>query len=63
VVTCRGTWARVTIDQFRHWALQTFKKHGVSSNILSNNDRPGPGRARGRSRSRTPPAAAAARGG
>jgi hypothetical protein len=21
---CRGTWARVTIDQFRHLALQTF---------------------------------------
>jgi hypothetical protein len=20
---CRGTWARVTIDQFRHLALQT----------------------------------------
>jgi hypothetical protein len=20
---CRGTWALVTIDQFRHWALQT----------------------------------------
>jgi hypothetical protein len=22
-VACRGTWARVTIDQFRHLALQT----------------------------------------
>ena len=21
---CRGAWARVTIDPFRHWALQTF---------------------------------------
>jgi HrpA-like RNA helicase len=21
---CRGTWARVTMIQFRHWALQTF---------------------------------------
>ena len=20
---CRGAWARVTIDQFRHWAFQT----------------------------------------
>ena len=33
---CRGTWARVTIDQFRHWAPQTFKKHMASSNIFSN---------------------------
>jgi acetoin utilization deacetylase AcuC-like enzyme len=24
VVVCRGTWARVTMDQFRHWALQAF---------------------------------------
>jgi valyl-tRNA synthetase len=21
---CRGAWARVTIDHFRHWALQIF---------------------------------------
>jgi hypothetical protein len=21
---CRGAWARVTVDQIRHWALQTF---------------------------------------
>ena len=38
-MVCRGTWARVTIDQFRHWrALQTFKKHTcrVSNNIFSN---------------------------
>ena len=24
---CRGTWARVTIDQFRHLSLQTFQGH------------------------------------
>ena len=29
---CRGTWARVTIDQFRHLALQTFKKYRASTN-------------------------------
>jgi hypothetical protein len=23
-MTCRGTWARVTIDQYRQWALHTF---------------------------------------
>jgi hypothetical protein len=23
-LVCRGTWARVTIDKFRHWALQLF---------------------------------------
>jgi hypothetical protein len=23
-VACRGAWARITIDQFRHWALHTF---------------------------------------
>jgi hypothetical protein len=32
---CRGTWARVTIDKFRHWALQTLKKHRVSSHKFS----------------------------
>ena len=35
-ITCRGTWARVTIDEFRHLALQTFKKYRASSNICSN---------------------------
>ena len=32
---CRGMWARVTIDQFRHLALQTVKKHRAPSNIFS----------------------------
>jgi hypothetical protein len=26
------------MDQFRHWALQTFKKHKASTNIFSNID-------------------------
>jgi hypothetical protein len=34
--TCRGTWARVTIGQFRHLALSTFKKHRAPTNIFSN---------------------------
>jgi hypothetical protein len=33
-MVCRGTRARVTIDQFRHWALQIFNKHRASSNIF-----------------------------
>jgi hypothetical protein len=28
----RGTWARVTIDRFRHLALQTFEGQWASSN-------------------------------
>jgi hypothetical protein len=32
----RGAWARVTIDQFRHPALHTFKTYRASSNVLSN---------------------------
>jgi hypothetical protein len=23
-IVCRGAWARITFDKFRHWALQTF---------------------------------------
>jgi hypothetical protein len=34
--TCRGTWARVTIEQFRHLAVQTFQGHRASTNIFSN---------------------------
>jgi hypothetical protein len=34
-LTCRGAWVRVTIDQFRHSALQNFKKHRASSDIFS----------------------------
>jgi hypothetical protein len=30
---CRGTWARVTVDQFRQLAPQTFQKHRAFSNI------------------------------
>ena len=30
--TCRGTWARVTIDQFRHLILRTFYGHMVFTN-------------------------------
>ena len=35
-LVCRGTSARVTIDQFRPLTLQMFKKHRTSSNIFSN---------------------------
>ena len=30
----RGAWARVTIDQFRYLAFQTFQKHGASTNVF-----------------------------
>jgi hypothetical protein len=33
-VVGRGSWARVTIGQFRHWALQTFTKHRAPANIF-----------------------------
>jgi hypothetical protein len=33
---CRGTWARVTINQFRRLALQTCYGQRVSMNILAN---------------------------
>jgi hypothetical protein len=33
---CRGAWARVTIDQFRHLALQPCQGHMISMNILAN---------------------------
>jgi hypothetical protein len=36
-MVCRGTWVHVIIEQFRQWALQTFKKHRAPSNIFSNN--------------------------
>jgi hypothetical protein len=32
--TCRGTWARVTIDQFIHMALQTLYGYVLFTNIL-----------------------------
>ena len=32
---CRGTWARVTIDRFRHLSLQTFLGYRSSFNILT----------------------------
>ena len=32
---CRGTSARVTMDHFRHLALQDFQGYGASTNILS----------------------------
>jgi hypothetical protein len=35
-VCCRGAWARVTIDQFRHLALQTGQGHRASTSILAN---------------------------
>jgi hypothetical protein len=34
-VVCRGAWARVAMDQFRHLALQTIKEHRASANILA----------------------------
>ena len=37
--TCRGAWARVTADQFRHPALQTFKKHRARSDVCSDGRR------------------------
>ena len=33
---CREAWAPVTIDQLRRLALQMFKKHRASTNILFN---------------------------
>jgi hypothetical protein len=33
---CRGAWARVTADQFRHSALRACYGHRVSMNILAN---------------------------
>ena len=38
-LTCRGTWARVTIDQFRHLALRTF--YGHKQTALRGGFRPG----------------------
>jgi hypothetical protein len=38
-LVCRGTWARVTTDQFRHVALQNCMGHRVFFNIFANNDR------------------------
>jgi hypothetical protein len=35
-VCCRRAWARVTIDQFRHLALQTGQGHRASTSILAN---------------------------
>jgi hypothetical protein len=32
--TCRGTWARATIDHFRHGALQTLYGHILCTNIF-----------------------------
>ena len=34
--TCLGAWARVTIDHFRHLALQTWCGHSGFMNILAN---------------------------
>jgi hypothetical protein len=33
---CRGAWARVAIDQFRHLAIRTCYEHSGSMNILAN---------------------------
>ena len=33
--TCRGTWARVTIDHFRRAALLSCMGHRVSTNVIS----------------------------
>ena len=33
---CRGAWARVTIDQFRHLALRTFYGHTKFSMVFTN---------------------------
>ena len=33
-LTCRGAWARVTIDQLRHLALQNCMGHRASTNII-----------------------------
>jgi hypothetical protein len=35
-MVCRGAWARVTMDQLRHSAFQTFEKHRASSTMFSN---------------------------
>ena len=40
---CRGAWARVTIDHFRHFAMQTFLGHRASTDIFFNTGRRGRG--------------------
>ena len=36
LMVCRRAWARATMNQFSHWALQPFEKHRGPSNMLSN---------------------------
>jgi hypothetical protein len=33
--TCRGTWARVTIDHFRHLSFQNCMGHRASTNLVN----------------------------